>query len=181
MTGKKDLRIIKTERAIHSALVELLKEKDLEKITVSELSARAEINKATFYLHYTDIYSLYQEVMAKHIREIISERGLLDNMLSDPEEFARRLISDFFNTEVMSKDTFFRNPNLIYNRTISYHICNVFTEQVISSRMLPDTRENVLKLEFFLTGVAFLRQNHSDDENELIVKILADSIRNLFM
>ena len=181
MPKKTDLRVIKTERAIHNALIDLLKKKDLEKITVSELSQKAEINKATFYLHYTDIYSLYQDVLAEHIKELITEIGLLDNLFSDPEEFSRRLINDFFNPEKMSNDSFFRNPNLIYNRTISYHICNVFTEQVISAQMLPDTNENKLKLEFFFTGVAFLRQKHTDDENELIIQILANSIRSLFL
>ena len=55
---KKDLRVVKTERAIYRALIELLQKKELEKITVSELAELAEINKATFYLHYADIYSL---------------------------------------------------------------------------------------------------------------------------
>lgn len=181
MSEKKDLRVIKTERAIYTALVDLLKRKDLEKITVSELAQKAEINKATFYLHYIDIYSLYQEALGKHIKEIIVEKGLLENMFSDPEEFARRLIDGFFNSDIMKDDPFFRNPNLIYNRSISYYICNAFTEQVISDQLLPDTRENVLKLEFFFTGIAFLRQDHSDDESDIIVRILADSIRNLFL
>ena len=43
-----DLRIKKTKRAIRTAFYELIKEKPLEKITVTEIAARAEINKATF-------------------------------------------------------------------------------------------------------------------------------------
>lgn len=180
MTKKKDLRVIKTERAIYNALTELLKKKELSKITISELAEKAEINKATFYLHYTDIYSLYQEMIARHIKEIIVERKLLDNMFSDPEEFARRLIEDFFDPEMLSNDPFFHNTSQMQNRTLSYHICNAFTEQVIVSELLPDTRANILKLEFFFTGVAFLRQQHQDEETPTIIGILADSIRNLF-
>ena len=59
----KDLRVIKTKRAIMQAFNELLKEKSLDKITVTELAQRAEINKGTFYLHYTDLYALYQEAL----------------------------------------------------------------------------------------------------------------------
>ena len=180
MSKKVDLRVMKTERAIHAALIELLKKKDLEKITVSELADKAEINKATFYLHYTDIYSLYQEGLARHIKELILEFGLLDKLLSDPESFAKGLINDLFNPTLLAEDPFFKNPNLMYNRTISYHICNVFTELVISAQMLLDTRENILKLEFFFTGVAFLRQKHTEEDNELIIQILAASIRDLF-
>lgn len=180
MSEKKDLRVIKTERAIYSALVELLKKKDLEKITVSELSEKAEINKATFYLHYSDIYSLYQEALARHIKEIISELSLPEKIFSDPEEFSRCLINDFFNPEALANDPFFKNTNQIYNRTLSYHICNAFTEQMISAQLLPNTRENILKMEFFFTGIAFLRQDHTDEDNELIIPILADTIRDLF-
>ena len=47
-----DLRIQKTRAAIKSAFLELRRKKPIEKITVTELAKLAEINKATFYLHY---------------------------------------------------------------------------------------------------------------------------------
>ena len=46
---KHDLRYIKTEQAIRKTFHELLQEKDVSKITVKELTERAEINKTTFY------------------------------------------------------------------------------------------------------------------------------------
>ena len=177
---KKDLRVVKTERAIYRALIELLQKKELEKITVSELAELAEINKATFYLHYADIYTLYQDALARHISEMIDELGLLDHMLNDPEEFARRLVCDFFNPAKMSKDPFFHDRNYVHNRTISWHICNAFTDRAIACDIIPETRENILKLEFFFTGIAFLRHDHSADDNEMIIQVIADNIRNSF-
>ena len=53
-----DLRTEKTKRSIINSFLELRSRKPLEKITVKELSEKAEINKATFYLHYHDIYDL---------------------------------------------------------------------------------------------------------------------------
>ncbi|MBR3282470.1 MAG: TetR/AcrR family transcriptional regulator [Ruminococcus sp.] len=44
-----DMRIEKTRRSIINAFLQLRAKKPLEKITVKELSALAEINKATFY------------------------------------------------------------------------------------------------------------------------------------
>lgn len=180
MQKKKDLRVIKTERAIYNALIELLKKKELEKITISELAEKAEINKATFYLHYSDIYSLYQDALAKHITEMIMELDLLNYMFSDPEEFARRLVLDFFSHEKMSMDPFFHDRNFKYNRTLSFHICNAFMEQAVSLSLLPDTRENRLKLEFFFTGIAFLRHEHPAEENELIIQVIAGAIEEIF-
>lgn len=53
-----DLRVQKTRRSIINAFLELRARKALEKITVKEPCERAEINKATFYLHFKDIYDL---------------------------------------------------------------------------------------------------------------------------
>ena len=57
-----DLRIQKTKAAIKESFLELRRNKPIEKITVTELSRLAGINKATFYLHYSDIYSLADEM-----------------------------------------------------------------------------------------------------------------------
>lgn len=43
-----DLRVLKTEKLIRSALHELAQEKPISRITVKELVKRAEINKTTF-------------------------------------------------------------------------------------------------------------------------------------
>lgn len=180
MEKKKDLRIIKTERAIYATLIKLLRTKELEKITVSELAEKAEINKATFYLHYSDIYSLYQEALSKHVTEMIEELGLTNYMFSDPEKFSRILVQDFFDHDKMADDPFFHDRNYKYNRTISWHICNAFMKQAMALNILPDSPENRLNLEFFFTGIAFLRHEHADSENELIIQVIADSIRKLF-
>lgn len=53
-----DLRVQKTRNNIINAFIKLRTRKPIEKITVKELSELAMINKATFYLHYNDIYDL---------------------------------------------------------------------------------------------------------------------------
>ena len=58
---KTDLRILKTRESLQHALLSLLKEKPLEKITVAELCRVSRINRGTFYLHYKDINGLFNE------------------------------------------------------------------------------------------------------------------------
>ena len=60
---KTDLRVVKTKRAIYAALERLLHKKSIDKITVAELSREAMINKGTLYLHYTDIFDLFQQAL----------------------------------------------------------------------------------------------------------------------
>ena len=57
-----DRRIQKSEDAIQNSFFELLKEKSLNKITVAEICRRANIGRGTFYLHYIDVYDLYDKI-----------------------------------------------------------------------------------------------------------------------
>lgn len=47
-----DRRIKRTRTAIFNAVLELIVEKEANRITVLELCKKADINKSTFYLHY---------------------------------------------------------------------------------------------------------------------------------
>lgn len=89
-----DLRIQKTRAAIKSAFLELRRKKPIEKITVTELAKLAEINKATFYLHYSDIYSLADEV----IDDILSEIQGLNKFFDDPRKYTAEMRRALLNS-----------------------------------------------------------------------------------
>ena len=65
-----DLRVERTRRHIAEAFLALRAQKPLERMTVKELAARAEINKATFYLHYRDIYDLMEHLENEFFTEL---------------------------------------------------------------------------------------------------------------
>ncbi|MCH5299547.1 MAG: TetR/AcrR family transcriptional regulator [Ruminococcus sp.] len=68
-----DLRVKRTQKSIKDAFYQLRKKKSLEKISVKELSELAMINKATFYLHYHDIYDLSSSLESELIGQMIDE------------------------------------------------------------------------------------------------------------
>ncbi|WP_425524836.1 TetR/AcrR family transcriptional regulator [Bacillus atrophaeus] len=68
-----DRRSIKTKSAIKHAFLKLLHEKEINKITVSDLSKKADISRGTFYLHYKDVFDLYEQIED----EIFEQRKLL--------------------------------------------------------------------------------------------------------
>lgn len=49
---KTDRRTLYTKNVIKDALLDALKEKPFEQITVTDVCRRAEITRATYYLHY---------------------------------------------------------------------------------------------------------------------------------
>lgn len=57
-----DRRAVRTRAAIKEAFLNLLNTKTISKITIMEISELANIGRGTFYLHYQDIYALYEEI-----------------------------------------------------------------------------------------------------------------------
>lgn len=87
-----DRRVKRTRGLLISALMSLLKEKPLRAITVRELTERADVNRATFYAHYHDIYDMcdqirceftqmFDELITIHATEL--EQGHFKPMLQD--------------------------------------------------------------------------------------------------
>ncbi len=49
-----DRRVQRTRQLLEQALLALLEEQDYESITVQQITDRANLGRATFYLHYRD-------------------------------------------------------------------------------------------------------------------------------
>ena len=79
---KEDLRVRKTKEAIRSAFKSMICEMDYEQITIKELTQRAQINRKTFYLHYSSLEDLLEELqeeIAEHfIRRKVSYSSMKD-------------------------------------------------------------------------------------------------------
>lgn len=73
LTGYEDLRVQRTINSIYQAFEELICEKDYSKITVTELSRRAQINKKTFYRYYETLDDLLAEMQARYSQEYLKE------------------------------------------------------------------------------------------------------------
>ncbi|MBQ2905798.1 MAG: TetR family transcriptional regulator, partial [Peptococcaceae bacterium] len=53
---------VRSKTMIRQAFLELLKEKPYEKITVTDIAQRADLNSSTFYDHYPDVQGLIEEI-----------------------------------------------------------------------------------------------------------------------
>ena len=80
-----DRRTRRTRTALQNALLQLLGTKPLNKITVTELTRLADVNRVTFYAHYQDVEELFDQlradvvtdcehIFAAHIEEMRQER-----------------------------------------------------------------------------------------------------------
>ncbi|MBP3683547.1 MAG: TetR/AcrR family transcriptional regulator [Oscillospiraceae bacterium] len=105
-----DRRIRYTKQAIKDSLFELMQETPVEKITVKELCAAADINRATFYAHYDTLTALLEEIEVEKSRELFEALGALwvgetyfPNVLDDVLKYLKEhpVMRDIFlNTRV---------------------------------------------------------------------------------
>lgn len=93
--GSMDRRQIKTKRSIKNAFLKLRSKKSIEQITIKELSEEAEISKATFYLHYRDIYDLSDTLGIEIIENMVKGISNPDNIIESPAAFTRELAFAF--------------------------------------------------------------------------------------
>jgi AcrR family transcriptional regulator len=73
MSDKTDRRSQRTRHLLGEALVELIREKDYNAITVSDIIDRANVGRSTFYAHYHDKDDLFVGELDRVI-EVLSHR-----------------------------------------------------------------------------------------------------------
>ncbi|MBM7000015.1 TetR family transcriptional regulator C-terminal domain-containing protein [bacterium] len=61
-TQKQDRRSRRTRGRLVNALMSLLRDKPLKSITVTELTELADVNRATFYSHYRDVFDMINQI-----------------------------------------------------------------------------------------------------------------------
>jgi AcrR family transcriptional regulator len=71
-----DRRILRSRRMLMDALASLLKRKNFSEISIQEIAEEANLNRATFYLHYPDKNALLQALTAARFQELIAKRNL---------------------------------------------------------------------------------------------------------
>ncbi|MDN4865738.1 TetR/AcrR family transcriptional regulator [Priestia megaterium] len=117
---KVDRRIARTQEGIKKAFLELMSEKSFDSITIQNIADRANINRATVYLHYLDKFDLLDKIMEEHIENMSdfceSEADLnwIDSTIHCMEYLESNYL--FFSTMLASEGArYFRNRFLQHN------------------------------------------------------------------
>lgn len=89
-----DARVRYTQMVIEKIFLEMLVEKPVIKITVTELCQRAQINRATFYKHYLDVPDLLEKLeqrLFEQIRTAFSDHATgMEAFLEDMLNYMRQ-------------------------------------------------------------------------------------------
>lgn len=104
-----DRRIIRSRQMIMQAFIGLLGEQDFEKITIQGIADRANVNRGTVYLHFTDKYALLEQSVETYLI-MLADSCMPDN---EPDE---RSVSE------ISRDLLIRAFNYLREHAAIYRI-----------------------------------------------------------
>lgn len=71
MEIKKDRRVRKSKESLKKSLIELMKHKPVNNITVKELVSKADLNRSTFYNYYSDIPDMLKKLEEEIYNEFL--------------------------------------------------------------------------------------------------------------
>ena len=113
-----DRRVKYTKKIIKDTFINLLSEKELKKITVSEICAIADINRATFYRYYLDVYDLINKIQEDFVNELKEASNTKDK--NSVSSFSKELLTVFLENKELVKVLFnTNNSNTSCSRAVN--------------------------------------------------------------
>lgn len=142
----------KTQKLIKGIFAEMLGEKrELGKISVSELCARANISRGAFYSHYDDIYGVAEDYENELIDAFFTNANLLklDNLNQFLELFFKYITENDKNYRLLCRS----NDFIFAAKRLSDIACNKFMETVRKDTRIKDKRYVELETKIFIEGL----------------------------
>lgn len=131
---KEDLRVLKTYKALITAMSKLLELRNFNQITVNDLCKEALINRSTFYFHFIDKYDLLKcwltdikpkilsgkyayEDLEKNINDFVDDnmkviKNLIENANGETNELLCDFILSLLNVNIEKKTGEKINPSV---------------------------------------------------------------------
>ena len=167
----------KTKRLIKATFAEMLSEKkELCRISVSELAARAGINRSTFYSHYDDVYAVAEDYENELIAQLSNKTAELGDLRQ-----AEQFVDSFFGFIKVNDE----NYKLICKSDDSLYAANKLAESA-EKRVLSYAFEKLVITDIFIQGLTWeyikycrgLTKISLDDIYEVAKKWCAEFISN---
>ncbi len=158
---RQDPRVVRTEASIREAFIRLVEERGFARVSVKDICERADINRNTFYLHFTDkddlMMRILQGILEAQVAPIASLSSNLSSASPDEVEAITAKILAFFQEEIVFYRIIFTDPALHSYVQKLYHI--VFTMVAAGSeRPFSPITAGYMIYGFFGVIIAWLKQ-----------------------
>ena len=162
-----DLRKKKTLQAIEAAFCHLRNQKPLEQISVTELVQQAQISKATFYLHYRDIFDLSEKLQVSAIKQVLDRMDISISLIDHWPEFTQKIMT------IVDQDSLQLSVLFSGSQMVMFPILleNQLREYILAQH--PELKEDTelsIRLTYHIQGSyhTYLRHAHHTDMRRIL-------------
>lgn len=148
-----DRRIQKTRQAIMNTFMELMSEKNFEKITINEIAERANINRGTIYLHYIDKYDLLDKCIETYIAQLVQHCSEKQNENESPTNTVLRGAFEYLQINFDYYKVLLTNEGVpLFRNQLYKMISQILNEQVSKINNTNDLSLEV-KIQFLTSAI----------------------------
>ena len=97
--NKNEIKSNKTKKKICDTYIEIYKQKEINQITIKEITDKAGYNRSTFYIYYKDIYDLHDQIKASIIHKAKKEAQKLNNQVFSFKELFKVIMNFYIKNE----------------------------------------------------------------------------------
>lgn len=141
---------IRSKNLIKKAVAKLIHEKEIGKITVSDVIREADISRGTFYAHYPDIQSVFEQIETEEVKKLVNlvNRAQSENTdIQDTKSFlsivCNHLYNDFEYYKMLMQSCFLNN--------YLCRIIDIYYEETLNSLLSKDSSKDESEANLFMT------------------------------
>jgi len=176
---KTDRRIIRTKEAINKAFLELFSEKELEQITINDIADRANVNRGTIYLHYSDKYDLLDKSIEEHLNKLITFCGTHESDQSSLSSDLRPVF-DYFKANLLFFSAMFTNQRSSIFRERLLHFVSASLAQKLTNQEQQSEIDNELNAQFMASAFVGILEWWTRNKMPHSSEYMAEQVRKLY-
>lgn len=176
--NRNDMRWRRTERHLMEALADQLEAMPLDKVKVTELCRNADVSKATFYLHYRDVYELADAFVDARVNAVLDELGDPCLPFYDAPAFVGEFVRVFRSQE---QKAFLRVAD--ENRMAPLfmdRLLHQLKERLDAQVPAPEGLKPKVGMAFLISGLCGAVQANGDVPDEQLEECLTDLMGKVF-
>ena len=181
---------IRSKKMIKEAFFGLLKEKDYNKITVTDIVNKADLNRSTFYAHYLDVRAITEEFENEVIEKMMDllKKFEFKNFFNNPTPLLLE-VSRFLESHENEYRTLLKINDA---ETFLKKLRDIFAEYMKSDSDIPnylnDSKMINLRISYFSGGIINMYQDYFNGKlkctlNDIsleVAKLLSMEAKELF-
>lgn len=149
---------IRSKNLIKKALANLLHEKEMSKITVSDIIRKADISRGTFYAHYPDVHGVAEQIEQEELKKLI--------------DFVDRF---GINSIAVNSADFIKEICLYISKDIDYY------RMLIESNILNNFISRIIDIYYDITLEKLVEEGGSREDADTYLSFVSNGARSVLM